>query len=101
MAFKQQHRPTKHDRYILELKDKIKHKYDLISINVKIPGKKRSLGEIDLVAKKGNKIDLYEVKCSHRVVKAKKQLERMRRLLHLGKGKSYFYCGISGTLMEV
>jgi len=48
---------TKHDRYVLELRDKIKHKYDFVSVNVKVPGKKRSLGEIDIVAKKGNKVD--------------------------------------------
>ena len=57
--------------------DRIKHKYYSISLHVKIESKKRSLGEIDIVAKKGNKIDLYEVKCSHRILKAKKQLNKM------------------------
>ena len=60
MAFKQ--RLSKHDRYVLELREKIKHRYDSISVNVKVASKKRSLGEIDLVARKGRKIDLYEVK---------------------------------------
>ena len=92
---------TKHDRYVLELRDKIKHKYDFVSVNVKVPGKKRSLGEIDLVARKGNKVDLYEVKCSHRIVKAKRQLKRMRRLMNLDKSKSYFYCGSSEALIDV
>ena len=92
---------TKHDRYVLELKDKIKYKYDFISVNVKVAGRKRSLGEIDLVAKKGNKVDLYEVKCSHRILKAKKQLQRMKRLMNLQKSKTYFYCGSSGALMGV
>lgn len=62
MAFKQKGKLTKHDRYVLELKDKIKHKYDFVSVNVKVIGRKRSLGEIDLVARRGNNIDLYEVK---------------------------------------
>jgi|TARA_B100001971_G_C17990665_1_gene432141 hypothetical protein len=101
MSFKQKRKLTKHDRYVLELKNKIKHKYDFISTNVKILGKKRSLGEIDLVAKKGNKIDLYEVKCSHRILKAKKQLQRMKRLMNLDKSRGYFYCGSSGALTSV
>ena len=101
MAFKQKRKLTKHDRYVLELKDKIKHKYDFVSTNVKVVSKKRSLGEIDLVAKKGDKVDLYEVKCSHRILKAKKQLQRMKRLMNLDKSKSYFYCGSSGALVGV
>ena len=100
MALKQKHL-TKHDKYVLDLKNKIKHKYDFVSVNVKIPGKKRSLGEIDIVAKKGNKVDLYEVKCSHRIVKARKQLQRMKRLMNLDKSKSYFYCGSSENLVDV
>ncbi|MBI2651219.1 hypothetical protein HYX01_02015 [Candidatus Woesearchaeota archaeon] len=92
---------TKHDKYVLELKDKIKPKYDSISVNVKIAGKKGSLGEIDLIAKKGNKIDLYEVKCSHRIVKAKKQLQRIKRLLNLQESRTYFYCGSSGSLLNI
>lgn len=100
MALKQKHL-SKHDMYVLELKDKIKHKYDFISVNVKIAGKKRSLGEIDIIAKKGNKVDLYEVKCSHRIVKARKQLNRMKRLMNLNKSRAYFYCGSSESLVSV
>ena len=96
-----QKRLTKHDRYVLELRNKIKHKYDFISTNVKIPGRKRNLGEIDLIARKGQNFDLYEVKCSHRIVKAKKQLHRVQRLLHLDNSRMYFYCGSSGALMGV
>ena len=101
MVYKQNHKLTKHDRYVLELKDKIKHKYDFVSVNVKIVGKKRSLGEIDIIAKKGNKVDLYEVKCSHRIVKARKQLNRMKRLMNLNKSRAYFYCGSSESLVSV
>jgi len=99
MAFKQ--KLSKHDRYVLELKDKIKHKYDFISMKVKVPGKKRSLGEIDIVARRGKVIDLYEVKCSYRILKAKKQIKRMKRLLNLDDSNGYFYCGSSGALMSV
>lgn len=102
MAYKHEHsRLTKHDRYILELKNKIKHKYDFVSTNIKISGKKRSLGEIDLLGKKGNSVDMYEVKCSHRILKAKKQLQRIKKLMNFNKGKSYFYCGSSGVLVGV
>jgi hypothetical protein len=96
-----QKRLTKHDRYVLELRDKVKHKYDFISTNVKIPGRKRNLGEIDLIGRRGSNIDLYEVKCSHRILKAKKQLHRIQKLLHLDKSGVFFYCGSSGTLTGV
>ena len=66
---------SKHDRYVLELSNKIKDNYDSISVNVPIKLSKRSLGEIDIMAKKGSRFDLYEVKCSYRILKAKKQLE--------------------------
>ena len=102
MTLKQKNqRISKHDRYVLELRDKVNHKYDLISTNVKIPGRKRSLGEIDLIGKRGEAIDLYEVKCSHRIVKARKQLNRMKRLMNLNKSRAYFYCGSSESLVSV
>lgn len=62
-----------------------------------IKSQKRRLGEIDVLAKKGDKIDLYEVKCSHRIVKAKHQLKRMRKYLQFAD--AYFYCGTSKLLM--
>ena len=102
MTLKQKHQKiSKHDRHVLELRDKVKHKYDFISTNVKIAGRKRSLAEIDLIGRKGETIDIYEVKCSHRLVKAKKQLERAKRLLQLHDSKSYFYCGSSGSLLSI
>ncbi len=94
-------RLSKHDRYVLALRDKIRNDYDSLSLNVKITGRKRSLGEVDILARKGNKIDLYEVKCSHRVVKARKQLERMQRILNLADAGLFFYCGASGILVDV
>src|SRR3989344_8962031 len=72
---------SKHDRYVLELSDKIKHDYDSISTNVLLRQSKRLLGEIDMVAKKGNRLDLYEVKCSYRIVKAKKRLKKKKSFL--------------------
>lgn len=93
---------TKHDRYVIELCEIIKHRYDSISVNVPIRSKKRLIGEVDIIARKGNKVDLYEVKCSHRIIKAKKQLKRLARYLNqLNINKSYFYCGSSGILFLV
>ena len=95
------HTLSKHDRYILELHNKIKNNYDSVFVNVPIKPSKRSLGEIDLMAKKGNRFDLYEVKCSYRILKAKKQLDRVRRYLNLPNARSYFYCGNSKLLVMV
>jgi len=92
---------SKHDKYVLELSNKIKNSYDSISLNVPVVHSKRSLGEIDILAKKGNKLDLYEVKCSHRILKAKKQLKRAKKYLNLKDAKSYFYCGSSRLLVMV
>ena len=92
---------SKHDTYVLELKNKIKDNYDSISVNVPVRHLKRSLGEIDIIAKKGNTFDLYEVKCSYRILKAKKQLSRLKRYLKLENARSYFYCGNSKLLVTV
>ncbi|MBI2659559.1 hypothetical protein HYX07_00165 [Candidatus Woesearchaeota archaeon] len=92
---------SKHDRYVLELKDRIKNNYDSMSINVPLRHSKRSFGEIDIIAQKGNRFDLYEVKCSFRIMKAKKQLDRLKKYLKLENSGSYFYCGNSKSLVTV
>jgi len=89
---------NKHDKYVLQLKNQIKYAYDSVSTNVKIIKKKRSLGEIDILARKGNKYDLFEVKCSYRITKAKKQAKSIRKHLKLDIRNIYFYCGASSTL---
>ena len=85
----------------MELSSRIKDNYDSISMNVPVKHSKRSLGEIDIIAKKGNRFDLYEVKCSYRILKAKKQLNRLKRYLRLENTRSYFYCGNSKSLVTV
>jgi len=92
---------SKHDMYVLELSNNIKDNYDSISLNVPVKHLKRSLGEIDIVAKKGNRLDLYEVKCSFRILKAKKQLDRVKKYLKLENSRSYFYCGNSKALVTI
>ncbi|MBI2656342.1 hypothetical protein HYX03_01230 [Candidatus Woesearchaeota archaeon] len=85
----------------MELSNKIKDNYDSVSVNVPVNHFKRSVGEIDIMAKKGNRLDLYEVKCSYRILKAKKQLSRMKKYLNLKNAGSYFYCGNSNILVDV
>ena len=94
-------RMSKHDMYVLELSNKIKQNYDSLSLKVPLKRSKRSLGEIDIVARKGSRLDLYEVKCSYRILKAKKQLSRIKRHLNLDNARSYFYCGNSKALVMV
>jgi hypothetical protein len=91
---------NKHDNYVLELCSKIEHDYDSLSLHVPIRSCKRHFGEIDVLARKGSDIDVYEVKCSHRVVKARKQLSRIMRFIRSAKN-AYFYCGSSGVLMQL
>ena len=92
-------RLSKHDRYIEELCGKIKHDYDSISTNVPITKKKRSLGEIDVLAKKGNRVDLFEVKCSYRITKARKQAQTQKKHLQMKINNCYFYCGATSSLV--
>ena len=94
-------RLSKHDRYVLELSNRIKNSYDSISLNVPVKDYRRSLGEIDIIAKKGDRLDLYEVKCSFRILKAKKQLKRLKTILNIKNAGSYFYCGNSKALVTV
>ncbi len=97
----EQKKLSKHDRYVLELSDRIKENYDSVSTHVRVQSLKRCFGEIDILAKKGDYTDLYEVKCSHRIIKARRQLNKMRRFLNVVKGNLYFYCGSSGLLTTI
>jgi len=86
---------------LIDLKNKLKDKYDSILLNIELKRKGRSLGEIDLLAQKGEEIDIYEVKCSYRIVKARKQLSRIKKYLNIGQVGTYFYCGSSGVITAV
>ena len=91
----------KHDVYLQDLCEKVKCDYDSLSTNVRLYSKKgRVLAEIDLLAIRENSCDVYEVKCSYRITKAKKQLLRIKRLMpHVTN--LYFFCGESGLLKVV
>ena len=92
---------TKHHRYVLELSCKIIGDYDSISTNVELETRKRQLGEIDIVAQKGDHYDIYEVKCSPRIIKARKQLARLKKHFNHANTRTFFYCGNSKMLMMV
>ena len=88
---------SKHDDFVTDLIERISFKYDYLETHYPFKISKKSKGEIDVYATRGNEVDLYEVKCSNRITKAKKQLKRARKCLGK-KGNSYFYCGSSGII---
>ena len=93
---------TKHDEYVLELCRLISENYDTIRTHIPIiNSKRRTIAEIDVLAKKGEDIDIFEVKCSHRPFKARRQLSRLKRILKDQINHSYFYCGSSHKLMTM
>ena len=92
---------TKHDRYVLELSSRIQKDYDSVHTNVPLKNCKRLLGEIDIVAKKGGRCDIYEVKCSYRIIKARKQLARLKKHLNEKDIRTFFYCGNSNMLVTI
>ena len=82
-------------------------RYDVLYTHYPIFGRKCQLAEIDLMGIKGDTIDVYEIKCSPRIVKARKQLSRIKRLLNAKHASmqvnTFFYCGLSNAVqvMEV
>ena len=96
----------KHDKYVERLCEQIDPHYDLIFKHVPLftrrrsSRKKRMVGEIDILAFKDDYYDIYEVKCSHRITKARKQLSRIQKSLKMDRQlrNAYFFCGESGQL---
>ncbi|NQU99058.1 hypothetical protein HQ533_06385 [Candidatus Woesearchaeota archaeon] len=91
-------RKQKHDRYIEALHERLRPNYDSISTNVSLYSKRRKkVAEIDLLAEREDTVDAFEVKCSYRPVKAKKQLRKIRKLVPKVK-RTYFFCGESNQI---
>ena len=90
-----------------ELCQRLEQHYDEIHLNVPIYSKRnRLVAEIDILAKRKDTYDVFEVKCSHRIVKAKKQLLRIRKHLEKNEvtdssnlGRLFFFCGVTGELI--
>jgi len=89
----------KHDRYLNDLCEKIRPVYDKVSTNILLYSKKskRLIAEIDILAQRGDELYVYEVKCSYRPVKARKQLRKIKKLMP-NITKAFFFCGESGTI---
>lgn len=84
-----------------KLYSQIKSSYDTIDTHVNIDNSKRRIAEVDILAKRGDIIDVYEVKCSYKIVKARKQLKRIKRILNSQNINLFFFCGESSRLEEV
>jgi len=50
---------------------------------------------------KDGECDIFEVKCSHRIVKAKKQFKKIKNKVDFKVRKRYFFCGASQTLFSI
>ena len=59
------------------------------------------MAEVDILACKDGVCDIYEVKCSYRICKAKKQIRRIRKSEELTIGKAFFFCGESDILVAL
>lgn len=94
-------KPNKHDRYVQELVQRIKPDYDDISTHLELKRKRRVIAEVDVVARKGDTYHLFEVKCSYRITKARKQLHRAQHLFGNEKTVCFFYCGMGKSLVEL
>ena len=68
-----------------------------------IYNQKRCVAEVDVLALAEDYCDIYEVKCSHRIAKARQQLKKLRKLLDAENyvRHTYFYCGNSKELVKV
>ncbi|MBR9699439.1 hypothetical protein GOV09_03220 [Candidatus Woesearchaeota archaeon] len=92
----------KHDRYLEDLFQRLSSQYDIILKNVPLYSKrKRKVAEIDILACRDGVCDIYEVKCSHRITKARKQLRKIEKLLPSKVRSSFFFCGESGLLTVI
>ena len=94
---------SKHEHYVHLLSRIVESSYDEVLLNVPLYSKrKRLVGEIDLVGIKDGSYDIYEVKCSYRIAKARRQLEKIRNHMRDYRIKdAFFFCGASRALICV
>lgn len=92
---------SKHDTYLQELHQKLVGEYDFVKTHITLYSKRnRKIAEIDILACKDGYWDIYEVKCSHRIAKARKQLHRIKRIMPHARNV-FFYCGATDELMLI
>lgn len=81
----------------------VRDRYDYLLTDIPVYSrKKRLVGEIDLLGVKDNECDVFEVKCSHRIHKARRQLTKVRKNYAGHKvNRTFFFCGASRALITV
>lgn len=96
---------NKHDVFVDQLAHRLQSRYDEVHTHLRLFSHRRSkrhvAAEIDLLGVRGEQMDIYEVKCSHRPIKARKQLRRIQRLLGKPDAGMFFFNGESGTITAV
>ena len=95
---------SKHDKHVEDLCDKLKSDYDLVLRNISLYSKKkRRIAEIDILAFNEDYCDIFEVKCSYRITKARRQLYKIKKILSTNSSvrHTFFYCGDSRELIMV
>jgi hypothetical protein len=95
----------KHDEYVERLYEQLKDNYERVYRGLPLYSRRgRLVAEIDLLAVNPGMVDIFEVKCSFRPTKARKQLEKIRRLVSGYEDaavQTWFYCGEAATLVKV
>lgn len=95
----------KHDEYVEQLREQLEGNYTTLYRGLPLISKKgRMVGEIDLLAVNDACIDIFEVKCSFRPTKARKQLEKIRKIVgaeYNQEVNTWFYCGEAGKLVKI
>ncbi len=84
--------------------DRLYSQYDVVLQHVPLySSRRRCIAEIDVLAVTGNYCDIYEVKCSHRLTKARRQLVKIKKILSRDSivRDSFFYCGGSRLLVKL
>jgi hypothetical protein len=73
---------SKHDTGVLYLTRMVEDEYDHVIRNLRIYSKRsRMVAEADLIGFKDGYADIYEVKCSYRPTKARRQLKKLKKAL--------------------
>jgi hypothetical protein len=85
-----------HDDYINILIERFSNLYDRMDTNFEYPK-----GEIDVRGFKGDRFDIYEVKCNGSKEKAIQQLQRAQRYFRKQVRKLFYYNGELDKLEEI
>lgn len=91
----------RHEEHVLNLIEQLRKHYDSVRTNVVVEGRKRKLCEIDVLAMKDDEIDIFEVKCSPRLAKARKQMKKVKKYSRYKDANFYVYCGDSSEMIEI